>query len=364
MKFLRTNSLAIKDFSMATQTGYGYDSRFKTIQKFTDLPIPEPGSLEVLLKIEAAGLCLSDPHTLIAGPLESKPPTKTKTKFVMGHEIAGSIYKVGQNLIKDSRYPIGGRFALQIGHSCGVCENCRLGLDGNCEGSYQAYGLNEDGGFQQYLLIRNLRTLLPIPENVSFEEAAVCTDSVLTPFHAIQKVKHKLQPTTKVLVQGCGGLGLNALQILKNYRCTIIATDVKKDIQQTALQYGATEFYTNVNESLHKPQSFDIIFDFVGIQATVNNSDKYIKKRGTLLMIGLGKFKFVMPNFTFAYREIEVLYNFGGNSSEQLECMEWIAKGLIKPNVQVVDFNKLPEALSDLVENKVKGRVVFRPNKL
>ncbi|CAK9438167.1 uncharacterized protein LODBEIA_P24520 [Lodderomyces beijingensis] len=349
---------------MSTQTGYGYDARFKTIQKFTNLAIPQPGPDELVLKIEAAGLCLSDPHTLIGGPIASKPPLQTSTKFVMGHEIAGSVHQVGSQLMGDPAYATGARFALQINHACGVCNMCRAGLDGSCQGSYQAYGLNEDGGFQQFLLIKNLRTLLPIPAGVSFEEAAVCTDSVLTPFHAIQKVRHKLQPTTKVLVQGCGGLGLNGIQILRNYGCTIVATDVKDGVDKIALDYGASEFHHDLSKSAHASQSFDVIFDFVGVQATVNNSDKYIKRRGTLLMVGLGKYKLVLPNYTFAYREIEVIYNFAGNSSEQIECMEWIAKGLIKPNVQIVDFHKLPQALDDLVNNKVRGRVVFRPNKL
>ncbi|KAI3403680.2 hypothetical protein KGF56_003498 [Candida oxycetoniae] len=349
---------------MPTQVGYGYDAQFKTIQKFANLPIPEPGPDQLVLKVEAAGLCLSDPHTLQGGPIESMPPTRQLSKFVMGHEIAGSVYSVGEQLKQNPTYCQGARFALQINHACGVCDNCRRGLDGSCSNSSQAYGLNEDGGFQQFLLIKNLRTLLPIPDNVSFEAAAVATDSVLTPFHAIQKVKHKIQPTSKVLVQGCGGLGLNAIQILKNYNCTIIATDVKEDIKKTAIEYGASEFYSDMKNCLHPAKSFDVIFDFVGIQPTVDNTDKFIKQKGTVVMVGIGRYKLKMPNFTFLYREVQVIYNFGGNSSELGECLNWISKGLIKPNYKVVDFNKLPQMLKDLEDNKVRGRIVFRPNKL
>lgn len=121
------------------------------------------------------------------------------TKFVMGHEIAGSVYKVGQELINKPQFKVGARFALQINQACGACESCRRGDDGNCSESNQAYGLNEDGGFQQFLLVRNLRTLIPIPDNVSFAEAAVCTDSVLTPFHAIQKLDTGLNQIPKYL---------------------------------------------------------------------------------------------------------------------------------------------------------------------
>ncbi|KAI5958276.1 hypothetical protein KGF57_002631 [Candida theae] len=347
---------------MPTQTGYGYVKGATEITKFTDLPIPEPGPSQILLKIEAAGLCLSDPHTLIGGPIAPKPPKPMPTKFVMGHEIAGSIHKVGSELANSPQYKVGGRFALQINQGCGACKSCRAGDDGNCTESYQAYGLNEDGGFQQFLLVRNLRTLIPIPDNVSFAEAAVAVDSVLTPFHAIQKVKHKIKPSSKVLVQGCGGLGLNAIQILKQYNCHIVATDLKPDIETIAKGYGAREFYTDLNKSKHEPMSFDIIFDFVGIQQSVDISNTFVKRKGTVSQTGLGRYKFKMPNYTFAYREVEVYYNFGGSSAETMECLEWISKGWIKPNVQFVDFDNLPQAMQDLTNNKVRGRVVFRPN--
>ncbi|RCK55529.1 Alcohol dehydrogenase 2 [Candida viswanathii] len=349
---------------MSTQSGYGYVKGQKTIQKYTDIPIPTPGPNEVLLKVEAAGLCLSDPHTLIGGPIESKSPLPNATKFIMGHEIAGLISQVGANLANDPYYKKGGRFALTIAQACGICESCRDGYDAKCDSTTQAYGLNEDGGFQQYLLIRNLRTMLPIPEGVSYEEAAVSTDSVLTPFHAIQKVAHLLHPTTRVLVQGCGGLGFNAIQILKSYNCYIVATDVKPKLEKLALEYGANEFYTDLTKSKHEPMSFDLIFDLVGIQPTFDLSDRYIKARGKILMIGLGRSKLFIPNYKLGIREVEIIFNFGGTSAEQIECMKWVAKGLIKPNIHVADFASLPQYLEDLAKGKLTGRIVFRPSKL
>ncbi|KAG8203684.1 ADH1, partial [Candida africana] len=349
---------------MSTQSGFGYIKGQSDIQKFTDIPIPTPKSNEVVLKVEAAGLCLSDPHILHVGPVESKPPLETPSKFVMGHEIAGSISAVGDQLANDPYYKKGARFALQIVQACGTCDSCRRGLDSVCDLSHQAYGLNEDGGFQQYLLVKNLRTLLPIPDGVSFEQAAVATDSVLTPFHAIQKVRKFLSPTSKVLVQGCGGLGLNAIQILKNYGCHIVASDVKGAVEKLALKYGAHEFHTDINKSDHEPLSFDVIFDFVGIQPTFNNSDKYIKIRGRIVMVGLGSMELKIPNYAFAIREVEVIFNFGGYSVEQVECMEWVAKGLIKPDIHVADFKSLPQYLDDLTNGKLTGRIVFKPNEL
>ena len=93
-----------------------------------------------------------------------------------------------------------------------------------------------------------------------------------------------------------------------------------------ALEYGANEFHTDIGKSKHEPMSFDVIFDFVGIQPTFNNSDKFIKRRGKIVMVGLGRSKLLIPNYKLGIREVEIIFNFGGHSAEQVECMEWVAK--------------------------------------
>lgn len=344
-----------------TQSGYGYLSGERAIQKF-DLPVPEPKSNEVLLKVEAAGLCMSDPHMLQAGP----PPNMegVADKFVMGHEIAGQIVSVGSDLVDHPVYEVGGRFALSIAHSCAVCENCRAGKDNACTSSWLAYGLNEDGGFQQYLLIRNLKSLLPIPDEVDYATAAVSTDSVLTPFHAIEKVKHVLTPTAKVAVFGIGGLGFNAVQILRHYGCHIVACDIKADLEKDAYAAGATEFFTNINDSFHDAESFDVCFDFVGMQVTSDACQKYVKAQGKYVIVGMGQSKAFIHNYQLARREVQIIFNFGGTSAEQMKCMEWIALGKIKPIITEAPFKDLPLYLEKLEKGQIKGRVVFRPAKL
>ncbi|ABN66551.1 secondary alcohol dehydrogenase (SADH1) [Scheffersomyces stipitis CBS 6054] len=342
-----------------TQVAYGYVPGKKTIQCFPNHPVQTPGDNQVLLKIEAAGMCHSDHNILLSGPLAGG---KGEPKMVMGHEIAGQIVQVGKNLEKSDIYEIGGRFAVTIAKACGECEMCRGGVDNACGNSVMAYGLNCDGGFQQYLLIDNLRTLLPIPEGMSYEDAAVSTDAVLTPFHAIQKVRDLLHPTTKVLVQGLGGLGLNAVQILKSYNCNIVACDIKEESRELAKGLGAAETYANIGDSSHSIESFDLCFDFVGIDITFKNSQSYVKNHGKIVMVGLGRYKLSTLNFELARRDVEIIFNFGGTSLEQIECMKWISLGRIKPVAQVVDMEQLPNYMEKLANNAIKGRMVFRPN--
>lgn len=343
-------------FIPKTQTGFGIVLGQKQIARFDDLPVPEPGPTEILLKIEAAGLCRSDLHILII-----QDPRLPK-RMVMGHEICGSIAKAGSAIEDDPRYKPGERYAMLIADACGTCDNCRSGKDNMCTVNVdRAYGLSQDGGFQQYLLVKNLRSLIPIPENVSFEAAASATDAILTPYHAIMKVKEALGPTTKVLVLGAGGLGLNAIQILKTFGCKIVCVDKKPGNEKIAKLFGASEFFTDPDSVTHDFETFDICFDFVGNQQTIDGCVEFVKSGGKIVLVGLGKKSLDIPNYDLARREVQLIFNFGGNSKEQAEILEWINQGIIKPVVTTAPMDELPEYMKKLANGEVVGRVVFKP---
>lgn len=340
-----------------TQVAYGFKRGLKKIQRYDNWPVLRPGAGELLVEVKAAGLCQSDLHILYAQ--EKHVPEE----FVMGHEIAGQIVEVGKDGVP-SRYKIGLRVALSIANYCGTCKNCRAGIDNSCMVSNTAYGLSMNGGFQKYLLVKNLKGLLPIPDGVSYEQAAVTSDAVLTPFHAINKAKEDLLPTSKVAVIGIGGLGLNAVQILRSYGCHIVAVDVRSEMKDLAKEFGATEFYQDLSQSSHKPESFDICFDFCGLQETFDMCQKFVKQQGRIMPVGLGRSKLFLKNYELARREIKVIFSFGGTSYEQLECMKWVAQGRVNPLSTSVSMSLLPEYMAKLERGKVKGRIVFEPSKL
>lgn len=182
----------------STQVAYGFKRGLKRIQRYDSWPVSRPASGEVLIEVKAAGLCQSDLHILYAQ--EKHVPEN----FVMGHEIAGQIIEVGKDGVPN-QYKLGLRVAVSIPLFCGTCASCRSGYDNNCLTLTQAYGLSTNGGFQQFLLVKNLKGLIPIPDGVSYEQAAVTSDAVLTPFHAVNRAKKDLLPTSKVLVIGIGG---------------------------------------------------------------------------------------------------------------------------------------------------------------
>lgn len=344
-----------------TQTAYGFKRGSGEITRFDDWPVKQPGNNEVLLKVEAAGLCMSDVHILLA---QEKHVPET---FVMGHEIAGLIAAVGPNLANDPNYKVGNRYAACIASTCGLCTNCRRGADNCCtgKGKYgEGYGLTRDGGFQQYVLVTDVKTLLPLPDGLSYELAAVASDAVLTPLHAVHKVKPDLVPTSKILVMGVGGLGSNAVQIIKHYGCHVVACDIKPELELVARQCGADEFYTDINTSPHSPESFDVCFDFCGFQDTYDACQKYVGAGGKIVVVGLGRSKLMMRNYDLARRSLQILYSFGGTAASQQELLQWVNKGLVRPLVTKADYSELPKYLKLLAKGEVKGRIVFRPAKL
>lgn len=341
----------------ATQTGYGFIRGLSDINCLPDLPVKRPGPNEILLKIEAAGLCSSDHHILLEqSPLNPDP-------MVMGHEICGSIAEVGMGLQDHEEFAIGSRHSVFICNSCGNCKLCRIGRDNLCrEGCFEAFGITLDGGFQQYLLVKNHRSLIPIPDGVSYETAASATDAILTPFHAIMKVKDRLGPASKVLVQGAGGLGLNAIQILKVFGCKIVCVDKKSDVADLAKRLGATEFYTSFDDIEDPQESFDLSFDFIGVPESVNCSVQYIAPGGKILMVGMGRSKAIFPIFDLCRREVEIVFNFGGTSTEHAEILQWLKEKRLNPIVEQRPMSDLPEYMKKLINGKLTGRVVFKPH--
>lgn len=339
------------------QVGYGLARGANLLQRFDNLPVQKPLNGEVLLKVEVAGLCRSDFHMLLVNNPE------LPEKMVMGHEVCGSIAEVGSGLVGDERFPIGGRFALVIADACGICDSCRNGEDNQCLGNAKrAYGISQDGGFQQYLRVKNPRALIPIPDNVSYAEAASATDAILTPFHAIMKVKHLLSPGTKVLVYGAGGLGLNAVQILANYSCHIVVVDRKTGNESVARKFGAAEFYTSADDITHDLESFPYCFDFVGNQDSSDACVEFVAQGGQILLVGLGKMRLNIPNYDLARREVQYVFNFGGTSQEQKEALRWISLGKIKPLVSTTSMDQLPEYFKKMAKGEILGRVAFVPN--
>jgi len=249
------------------------------------VPIPEPGPDEVLVAVAAAGVCLSDLH-LIDGTL--RVWDNDQPKLTLGHEVSGTVEVLGSNV--PSSVTVGRRVILQAGQSCGRCELCVRGrpcLTGRTR------GVHYDGGWAKYALARH-DTLVPIPDHLPFDEAAIIPDAVSTPYAAITTTAG-VRPAQSAGVWGVGGLGAHAVQVLRTIGAApIVAVDPLPSARDRALVFGAdlaldptaSDFAQRVRTATGG-RGLDHAFDFAGVPAVRDQAAEALAPGGSLVLVGL-----------------------------------------------------------------------------
>lgn len=186
--------------------------QYQTFPVLKDVPFPEPGPGEVLLKVAGAGACHSD--VAIYADFAEGQPGALKPPFVLGHENSGWVEKLGPGV---SGLDLGAACLVYGPIGCGRCAHCSKGQDTYCENAsdmpYLGSGLGRNGGMAEYMSVP-ARNLVPLGDADPIA-AAPLADAALTPYHAIKLALPKLAGGGKsALVIGLGGLGQLAVQIL------------------------------------------------------------------------------------------------------------------------------------------------------
>src|SRR5690349_23722409 len=206
---------------------------FKRPLAIEDRPIPEPSDGQILVKIEASGLCHTDMHAA-----NGDWPVKPTLPFVPGHEGVGTVQRVGRGV---TRVAEGDRVAIPwLGWACGECEYCMTGWETLCE-RQQNSGYSIDGGWAEYALA-SASYVGKVPDGIDPFEAAPLTCAGVTTYKAV-KVSGA-RPSDLVAIFGVGGLGHLALQYALIAGATVVAVDVTDDKLQLAKELGA-EFVVN-----------------------------------------------------------------------------------------------------------------------
>ncbi len=191
-----------------------------------DYPRPEAAAGEVVVRVEAAAICGSDLHALYERAGE-KPN-------IPGHEGAGVVVAVG----KAARFKEGDRVCMIAFNSCGECEMCRGGYVAYCTGKRSTYGFSCDGFQAEYVRAAE-GSLLPLPDSVSFEQAALMVDPVGTPYHAHKRIGTAAGHTVGVF--GLGPMGLGAVVTAAHMGARVIGIDPIAYRRELAGKLGAAE---------------------------------------------------------------------------------------------------------------------------
>ncbi|KAJ5816520.1 Polyketide synthase enoylreductase [Penicillium robsamsonii] len=300
-----------------------------------DMPQASPG--EVLIAVKAAGLCHSDCHILKENNWVGKRP------ITLGHEVAGNIIALGDEALN---VQISDRVAVAlISHPI---EEMQLSA---------SIGLGFDGGFAEYVAAP-ITHIVPIPHGVSYEQAAVATDSISTAYHAIL-AEAKVTASTTVAIVGLGGLGLNGLRIAALQGARVYGIDIDPKKCAAAKKLGAVECFVSLASI--KDVMIDVVVDFVGLSATLSEAITSVKLGGRIVAVGLGETETNLPLFSLVTRGIELKGSSGASLQDFHSAMALIASGDICPILEDIPFTHLTEGFNRLERGEVNGRLFTRP---
>ncbi|KIY01285.1 uncharacterized protein Z520_02837 [Fonsecaea multimorphosa CBS 102226] len=298
-----------------------------------ELPIPEPGPQEVQIKIKACGLCHSDCHILDgtgAQWVKQRPIT-------LGHEIAAQITKLGEGV---TEFHVGQRIGCAL-----IPPATAIGLDFN-------------GGYAEYA-VAPAHVVVPLPEDLPYEKGCIAVDAMASAYHAVVATAG-VTPDMTVAVLGLGGLGSTGLAVACLQGCTVYGFDINESKFPAALEAGAKECHKTIDQV--KDVTFDVVFDFVGIQATLLAAINAVKREGIVVLVGMGDSECTLPTGLMVMKNIEIRGSLGGRKWELPAIFEYIAQGKLKPQVEEVPFDKLVDSLHRLEQGKADARMFVRPS--
>ncbi|MFG2881125.1 NAD(P)-dependent alcohol dehydrogenase [Streptomyces sp. NPDC048297] len=328
-----------------------------------EVPVPEPGPGQVLVKIGGAGACHSDLH-IMENP---SPGGGTRLPFSLGHENAGWVETPGPGV---SGFAPGDPVMVYGAWGCGVCVNCREGRENYCqEGMHQGGGLSGyDGGMAEYLLVPAARFLVPLGD-LDPREAAPLSDAGLTSYHAVKRSLHLLGPGSTAVVIGAGGLGQMAIQFLRalSAATTVVAVDSAAGKLETARRMGADEVLLAGDQAvtrikdMTRQQGAELVLDMVGVDATLRTAAQVARTLGHVTIVGIGGGALPV-NFLSPPHECSVASPYWGYIPELMEVITLARQGKVTMLVEHFPLDRAAEAYRLLHEGKIKGRAVITPH--
>ncbi len=334
-------------------------TEFGTDLVMRDVPDPEPGPGEVLVKVAAAGVCHSDVH-LRGGAFKDLPPS---FPWIMGHENAGYIAQLGAGV---TRLPIGAPVAVYGGWGCGLCHLCTSGDEQLCDRSLWA-GLGAPGGYAEFLRVPSPRHLVPLGD-LDPVLAAPLTDAGLTPYRAVKRVLPRITPGTTAVVIGAGGLGQFTIQYLKLLTAAkVIVLDTSSQKLEVARALGADVVFDASSPGIASEVAaaatrtgVAAVFDNVGSDQSLRLGMAVLGPRGALVQVGLAGGSAPFSYETLAI-EAAVTYSWWGNRAELAEVVALAQAGLLTVAVDRYPLRAINEVFDRLEAGQVPGRAVLIP---
>src|SRR6266550_4047902 len=267
-----------------------------------DVPIPEIGPSEVLIRVAAAGICHSDAHYRAGiSRIDDLPLT-------LGHEIAGCVEEVGSDV---THLSAGDRVCVHYLVSCGSCEFCVHGLEQFCR-SGQMIGKHRDGGYAEFIKVPGANAFL-LPDEIPFEAGAIMMCSSATALHALSKARFKAGDS--IAIFGFGGLGFSALQLARAFDCKeVYVVEINPAKLASAASIGAIAIDARSADPVEQIKEatagtgVDVALELIGSAKTMRQAVRCLGPLGRAALVGLtAETMSILPYTELINKEAEII---------------------------------------------------------
>ena len=320
-----------------------------------EVPIPEPGPGQILVRIEASGLCHTDIHAARGDwPVKPTPP------FIPGHEGVGIIEQVGPGVTERQ---VGDRVALPwLGHACGTCEYCVTGWETLCEAQLNT-GYAIDGSHAEYA-VADARYVVSVPNGIDPAIAAPLTCAGVTTYKAIKV--GGVTPGDRVAIFGIGGLGHLALQYARIFGGETIAVDVTEEKLALAKQLGAEHVVnaatTDPVAAIEALGGADVAVVLAADPRVIEQAHASLRRGGRLILVSLPKDNAMsLPIFQTVLKGIRVIGSIVGTRADLAEVFRLHVAGRTEVLFEARPLEDINAAIEDVLASRVPARLVLLP---
>lgn len=317
-----------------------------------EVPVPQPGRGEVLVKIHASGVCHTDVHAA-----DGDWPVKPSPPFIPGHEGVGVVEALGEGV---THLAIGDRVGIPWLHdACGRCAACLSGWETLCEAQHDS-GYSVNGGFAEHAIAR-ADFAARIPPELSFVDAAPILCAGVTTYKALRETEAR--PGQWVVVSGIGGLGHLAVQYARAMGLHVAAVDVADEKLELAKEHGA-EIVVNARREDPGTVVQRRIGGAHASVVTAVSTDAFrgglsvLRRGGTAVLVGLPPGTFPLPIFDVVLKRLTVRGSIVGTRLDVQEALTMAAEGEVRATIERTTLDALPGVFDRLRSGNVQGRVV------
>nr|GAJ36309.1 alcohol dehydrogenase [Bradyrhizobium sp. DOA9] len=319
-----------------------------------DVPVPQPGPGEVLVKVKACGVCHTDLHAASGDwPVKPVPP------FIPGHEAAGIVAALGPGV---KNLKVGDAVGVAWLHdACMSCEYCETGWETLCEHQHNT-GYSVNGGFAEYV-IASAAFAAKLPATIDFAAIAPILCAGVTTYKGLKETEAR--PGEWVVISGIGGLGHVAIQYAKAMGLKVAGIDIAEDKLALARETGADLAVNALAAGAADKVLAATGGGAHGVLVTAVSTPafaqalKMVRRKGTVSLVGLPPGEFPTPIFDVVLKRITMRGSIVGTRRDLDEAIAFAADGKVKAEVTKVPLAAINDVFDRMKAGKIDGRMVL-----